>query len=163
MGVFDEACFCDLLGERLNKEWNEIIEGAKKRQKEKLEKLEEEIKAWKDAGLPSSFERIKLYKEGEGLFSPEDALKNVREYARETGIRSKVFIMARKKDSGYTAVDTLTVEESDTLESLRMKLEKKYKELLEEYERAKESLAPFIDWDRLRNVGEIAALKKQVC
>jgi len=163
MGVFNEACFCDLLRERLNKEWNEIIEGAKKKQKEKLEELEEKIKAWKDAGLPSSFEGIKFYKEGEGLFSPEDALRNVREYARKTGIRSKVFIIARKKDSGYTAVDTLIIGESDTLESLRMKLEKKYEELLEEYKRTRESLAPFIDWDRLRNVGEIAALKKQVC
>ena len=50
MGVFDEACFCDLLGERLNKEWNEIIEGAKKKQKEKLEELGKKSKRGKISG-----------------------------------------------------------------------------------------------------------------
>ena len=163
MGVFDEACFCDLLGERLNEEWNEIIERAEEKRKEKLEELESKIKEWEESGLPSSFERIKLYREEVGFLSPEEALENVRELWRKRGISKRVFTIARKKDSGYTAVDTIIIEASDTIESLRMKFEKKYKELLEEYKKTKESLAPFIDWDRLKNLGEIAALKKQVC
>jgi len=162
MGVFDEACFCDLLGERLNKEWNEIIEGAKRKQKAKLEELEEKIKAWKDYA-PPSFEKITLIRYVEGLpraFSLEDALKDARE--KELG-ESYMIVYQSKREKTFKILDSLSVHPEDTMESLRVKLGEMYRKCLEEYEEAKSSLVPFIDWDRLRNVGEIAALKKQVC
>ena len=162
MGVFDEACFCDLLRERLNKEWNEIIEGAKKRQKEKLEELEEKIKAWKDAN-PPTFEKISFFEYVEGLpkrLGLEEVLERARKKGREEPYNA---VYPSKRERVLKSLAIVTVGPEDTIESLRAKLGEEYRKCLEEYERAKESLAPFIDWDRLRNVGEIAALKKQVC
>jgi len=164
MGVFDEACFCDLLGDRLNKEWNEIIEKAEEERKERLEELEEELKKWRGVGAPS-FERVTLWdKEAdEPVSSIEEAIERAKEVRRRRGLSGKLFYVVYKKDGVYDSVATLTIRADDTVEGVRRKLQERYRKLLEEYERAKKSLAPFIDWDRLKKVGEIAALKKQVC
>ena len=49
------------------------------------------------------------------------------------------------------------------MEDLREVLNKRYENLLEEYERVKKNLAQFIDWEHLKEIGEMAALKKQIC
>ena len=164
MGVFDEACFCDLLRDRLNKEWNEIIERAEKEQKEEVEKLEGELKKWMEAGAPL-FKKVTLWDEGanEPVSSIEEAVERVKEAWRRRGLSSKRFYLVYKKDEVYDRVATLTIRTDDTVEGVRRKLQERYRKLFEEYERAKKSLAPFIDWDRLKKVGEIAALKKQIC
>ena len=158
MGTFDEKDFCNILEEQLNEEWNKIIERAKERQREKLEELEERIKAW-EALNPPSFDRVILYHEGEGrFFDLNGALKSVR----EKGMR-RTFKIVYKEGKKYYYVATLTIEVGDTLESLRATLERRYRNLLEEYKATKESFTPFIDREALKEIGELAALKRQIC
>jgi len=148
-----------MLERRLNEEWDEVIGEAEKRQREKLAELEERIKVWEDFG-PPSFDKIVLYHGGEKrLFNLKEALESVK----EGGVR-RVFVIVHKKGRGKAyRIGTLTIEVDDTLEDLREVLNKRYENLLEEYERVKKNLAQFIDWEHLKEIGEMAALKKQIC
>jgi len=158
MEGFDEARFCNMLEERLNEKWDEVMREAEKRQREKLAELEEKIKIWEDLG-PPSFDKMVLYHEGEKrLFNLKEALKSVK----ERGVR-RVFVIVHRKGGKAYRIGTLTIEVDDTLKSLREVLNKRYEDLLKEYEGVKKNLLQFIDWEHLKKIGEMAALKKQIC
>jgi len=164
MGVFDERVFCEMLGKHIDERWNALMERAKEKQAETLARLEAEIKEWERIRPPTYEGAVFYHEDFRRLLRIEEVPRVLRESAeKQRFLRvERTFDVGYEEDGKIRPITILTVSSGETVEDIKRKLDKKYREVLEEYERAK-NLGWFIELDNLKKLGEIVAIKKQIC